>query len=69
MAIISRYLDLSECCEPDTDSHSHKPALPHGYYGRFTAIFTRCMAEGYSTKDARDYAEIELRGVPFHNQP
>lgn len=33
---------------------------------KFNKIFWSCIAEGFSTVDARNYASLELTGKPFH---
>ena len=33
---------------------------------RFMAIWNAAMKEGYSSKDARDLASLEITGQPFH---
>ena len=44
-----------------------QPQKINNYYARFYAIWLNCIAEGYTTNDARDFAEMELRGSLFHN--
>ena len=36
------------------------------YFTRFCLIFVRCLHEGYSTADARNFAELELTENLFH---
>lgn len=43
-----------------------KEKLPANYYERFYKIWLQCMQVGFTTTDARDYAELELRGKKFH---
>jgi hypothetical protein len=30
------------------------------------SLFIKCLQEGYTTVDARDYAHLEVVGRPFH---
>lgn len=41
--------------------------LPVNYFERFFKIWLDCMTQGFTTVDARNYAELELRSRLFHD--
>jgi len=38
------------------------------YQLKFMEIFNQCMRENFTTVDARNYAELTLRGKLFHEE-
>lgn len=50
------------------DKKESKPILPFLYKEKFYKIWVECVKNGFTTNDARDYAQLELVGRKFHNQ-